>query len=604
MKRFVLAAILLASQARLALALAHPAPAHRAPAQPAPAQPAPAQPAPAQPAPTSGPVSGSADQEPPAPLTPLTPDASELGARIGARIQAALADPSLVGAGLGVTVRDLRDGSLIFEKNGNMPLKPASNMKLVTGSAAQDLLGPERVLLTKFRSDRAPDRSGAVGTLYVVGGGDPSLTIEGLYLAARAIAMRGVRKVDRVVVDDSFFGGTTRPPSWPERNGATWYGAPSSALGVNFNVVAVHARGGAKNGEPAATWLDPFPDFFDLSSTVRTGGGGVAAKGTIVARPDGSMAQRLTVTGRVRPKRTVRILVPVEDPALFCGYGVAESLRRVGIDVAGGVSRGTLPARSVLLHEHASRPMSELIRDMNKPSSNVFAETLLKVLGAEMHGAPGTREKGDEVLRSWLELVSPGGCTCHLVDGSGLSPEDRLTTRMLTDLLLHQSAQSASFPEYLSSLPVAGADGTLRKRFRNSHAKRLVRAKTGRINQVAALLGYAQIGEGRRAVFSILLNGYHSPSWKAEAAVDRVVEAMVLDAPEAPDPRKLLNLTPLPEEPDGEEGEAADEAGAPGEDSGEAAPASGPQADDGGESGETTEPENETDGQDEQRPPG
>lgn len=515
----------------------------------------------AQPAPASAPADASAPEHV-VEIAPLPKDASPLGERIAARLQAALKDPCLVTASIGVSVRDARDGSVIFEKDAGAPRKPASNMKLVTGSAALDLLGPERTLKTAFRGDRMPDKAGAVGTLYVIGGGDPSLTIEALYLSARALAMRGVRKVDRIVVDDSFFAGTKRPPTWPERNHATWYGAPCSALGVNFNVVAVSARGGGRTGEAAATWLDPFPEYFDLASSVRTGAGGISAKGTLIARPDGSTAQRLSVAGRVRPGRTVRILVPVEDPALFCGYGVVESLRRVGVDVAGGVSRGTAPPEAKLLHEHASRPMSELVHDMNKPSSNVFAETLLKVLGAELYGKPGTREKGLEVLRAWLEVVSPGGCTCHLADGSGLSPDNRLTARMLTDLLLTESAKSPAFPEYLTSLPVSGADGTLHKRFRGTHAKRLVRAKTGRINLVAALSGFAEIGEGREAVFSLLVNEYHCPTWKTERAVDAVVEALVADAPAAPDPRKLLNLPPLQEEPEGEADAEPSESGA------------------------------------------
>lgn len=489
------------------------------------------------------------------PLLPLPGDDSEFGQRIRTRLQAALKDPCLVTAGVGITVRDARDGWLIYEKDGGVPMKPASNMKLVTGGAAQDLLGPERTLKTAFRAERNPDKAGHVGTLWVRGGGDPSLTIESLYMAARALAMRGVRKVDRIVVDDSFFAGPSRPPSWPERNHRAWYGAPSSALSMHFNVVAVHVRGGAKTGEPAGTWLDPFPDFFDLASTARTGTGGISARGSLIARADGSTAQRITVAGRVRARQSARVLVPIEDPAIFCGHGVKESLQRVGIIVEGDVTRGVLPAGTVLLHEHASKPMAELVKDMNKPSSNMFAETLLKVLGAELHGQPGTREKGAEVLRAWLEIMSPGGCTCHLADGSGLSPDNRLTTRSLTDLLLAQSIAGSSFPEYLVSLPVSGADGTLRRRFKSSHAARLVRAKTGRISRVAALSGFAEIGQGRQAVFSIMVNEYNCPSWKAEAALDRVVEALVADAQPAQDVRRRLNLRPLAEEP----GETDDE---------------------------------------------
>jgi D-alanyl-D-alanine carboxypeptidase/D-alanyl-D-alanine-endopeptidase (penicillin-binding protein 4) len=492
----------------------------------------------------------------PAVQRPALPrDASALGARISGRVANALAVPCLAGAHVGIVVRDAASGEVIFEDHGDDALAPASNMKLVTGSAALDLLGPERALKTTFRGEHAPDPQGAIGALHVVGGGDPSLTIEALYLAARALAMRGVRRVDDVVVDDSFFAGTPRPPSWPVRNCGTWYGAPCAALGANFNVVAVHAQGAARPGAPATVFVDPFPAFFDVSALARTSGGssGIGAKSTLRVDAQGQTIQHVDVTGRLRPGRAQRVLVPVEDPALFCGHGVVESLRRVGIEVQGIVRRGPTPPSSVLLHVQASRPMALVVHDMEKESSNVYAETLLKVLGAELYGAPGTREKGIEVLRAWLEALSPGGA-CHLMDGSGLSPEDRLTPRILTDLLLVERAQGTAFTDLLAALPVSGADGTLRKRLRTPEAKRNVRAKTGRIAQVAALSGFAEIGEGRQAVFSVLVNEYHCPSWKAEAALDDVIEALVKDAGPVVDWRKRLNLPPAPEETDEVEG--------------------------------------------------
>ena len=115
------------------------------------------------------------------------------------------------------------------------------------------------------------DPATALGTLYFVGEGDPSLNVESLYLIARALAAAGVRKVDRIVADDSYFEGTQRPASWPERNNHKWYGAPSSALSANYNVVAVHAR--AVGSERPTVWVDPFPAFFEVGNTLRSGRG-------------------------------------------------------------------------------------------------------------------------------------------------------------------------------------------------------------------------------------------------------------------------------------------------------------------------------------------
>ena len=473
------------------------------------------------------------------PAVPAVTNASALEKRLAA----AVAHPDLVGAKLGITVRDAVTGALLFERGGADPLAPASNMKLVTAGAVIELLGPERQLSTRFLADREPDMTGAIGNLYIVGGGDPSLSVENLYGVARILAGLGVRRVSGIVVDDSYFAGTSRPGSWPQRNWSTWYGAPTSALTVNSNLVAVNARA-SKVGAPISTWVDPFPTFFRVESQLKAGPGALRVRATIVPDETGDTWQAMLLTGRVRAGRAQRVLVPVEDPALFAGHGMAESLQRVGVVVENEPVRGIAPPKAALLHRHVSRPLALLVEDMNKESSNVHAETLLKVLGAEIGGVPGTREKGLEVLKAWLEHVSPAGCACHLEDGSGLSPLARLTSHMVSDVLLLMTRGSFASPEFLVSLPVGGVDGTLRRRFKESSARRQVRAKTGRINNVAALSGLAHIGANREAVFSILLNDYRCPSWKAEDAIDRLVEAMVADAPPIAEPKVRIEMIP------------------------------------------------------------
>jgi len=291
------------------------------------------------------------------------------------------------------------------------------------------------------------------------------------------------------------------------------------------------------------TWVDPFPTYFRVESQLKAGNGGLRVTASMLTDETGDTWQRMLLTGRVRSGRAERVLVPVEDPALFAGHGLAESLRRVGVVVENEPVHGVAPAASKLLHSHLSKPIALLVEDTNKESSNVFAETLLKVLGAEVAGAPGTREKGLEVLKGWLEHVSPGGCTCHLEDGSGLSPDARLTSNMLADVLMLMTRESFASPEFLVSLPVGGVDGTLRRRFKDSATRRQIRAKTGRINKVAALSGLANIGASHEAVFSILLNDYHCSTWKAEDAVDRLVEALVADAPPVAEPKVHVEMS-------------------------------------------------------------
>lgn len=482
------------------------------------------------------PIARAADESPAAARPDVGRSIDLAAERLRARLAASLAHPDLAGAKVGVVVKDTATGAVLFERGADLPLAPASNMKLVTAGALIELLGPERKLSTRLLADHAPDKAGGIGRLYIVGAGDPSLSVENLYGIARALAAQGVRHVAGVVADDTYFAGACRPGSWSARNCATWYGAPCSALGVAGNLVAVHARAGGASA-PIVTWADPFPSFFRIDSQLKVGPGSWRIQSQLAIDDAGDTTQVLAISGRVRAGKAQRVLVPVEDPPLYCAHGLAESLRRVGVVVDGEPVRGQAPAKAALLHSHLSRPLSVLVEDMNKDSSNVYAETFLKLLGAEIAGAPGTREKGLEVLKAWLEHVSPGGCACRLEDGSGLSPLGRLTSRMVADVLLLMTGDSFAAPEFLVTLPIGGVDGTLRKRFSASAARRLVRAKTGRINQVTALSGVARIGAGRDAVFSILVNDYRCPAWKAEDAVDRVVEALVGEAPRVAEPR-------------------------------------------------------------------
>lgn len=490
---------------------------------------------------------------------PASDDALTLVSReVSGNMKRALGNDCLANARTAVVVRDFETGQVLFRRNGGVALTPASNMKLLTSAAALTLLGPEHVRSTRLQADRRPDADGGVGTLYFVGHGDPSLNVEALYVIARALAAAGVRRVDRIVADDSYFTGPLRVPSWPARNHHYWYGAPASALSANYNVVAIHARADRSGARPEA-WVDPFPAFFEVSNTLRSGRGPMSVGSRLLDSTETGKVQRLDVSGRVRPGRSERVLRAVESPALFAAHGLQDSLRRVGIDVATPPRKGLTPPEAVLLHAHSSKPLGLLIHDMNKQSSNVFAETLLKVLGAELLGPPGSRENGLAVIEGFLGERSRNLEGLALEDGSGLSPDNRISADAITDLILAMSEDALVWPEFLVTLPVSGVDGTLRRRLKDGPTQRLVRAKTGRLGHVVALSGLAPIGEGRTAVFSVLVNDYPCPTWKVQDAVDALVGALTAQAPAAERPRSRLPAAVLDGVNDDGEAGGADE---------------------------------------------
>jgi D-alanyl-D-alanine carboxypeptidase/D-alanyl-D-alanine-endopeptidase (penicillin-binding protein 4) len=211
----------------------------------------------------------------------------------------------------------------------------------------------------------------------------------------------------------------------------------------------------------------------------------------------------------------------VNDAALYAGSVFALQLEAVGIEVTGSVKRasGRLP---VTLATHEGRPLAEIVRLFMKYSNNSIAESLVKSLAVASGSVPGSWPAGIAALQAELGRLGLVTTGAVLRDGSGLSPDDRVSARMLVDALRLASDSFRFGPEFVSSMPIANRDGTLARRAAAS-ADRL-RAKTGLLSdqRVTTLSGYAEMPDGEVAVFSILLNGHPGSSAAAIAAVDRL----------------------------------------------------------------------------------
>jgi len=213
----------------------------------------------------------------------------------------------------------------------------------------------------------------------------------------------------------------------------------------------------------------------------------------------------------------------VRDPAMYAGGVFRMQLESVGVKVAGKVRRGAVSSLSNVLAVHEGRPLAEIVRLFMKYSNNSIAESLVKNLAVASGSTPGSWPAGLRALRSELEglgLLGPGAV---LVDGSGLSPENRLTARMLATALRVGAASFRVGPELVAALPIAHRDGTLERRADGAEDR--VRAKTGLLSdqRATALSGFVELAGGDRAVFSILVNGHSGGSRAAMDAVDRVV---------------------------------------------------------------------------------
>ena len=212
----------------------------------------------------------------------------------------------------------------------------------------------------------------------------------------------------------------------------------------------------------------------------------------------------------------------MDSRAIACGHILKTKLTENGISIGGKVISGEVPSKAIMVSQHLSPPLGDIIRLMNKPSDNWIAEFLFKAIGAEVKGVPGTWRKGREAITEFLDEILTEPLSHRFVDGSGLSRYNLTNTELLTQLLIYMHKQFEIMPEFLSSLPIAGVDGTLRNRMQGMYAEKTLRAKTGTLSGVSALAGYTVTAEGEVLAFGILISHYIGSSATARGIQDQI----------------------------------------------------------------------------------
>jgi serine-type D-Ala-D-Ala carboxypeptidase/endopeptidase (penicillin-binding protein 4) len=428
-----------------------------------------------------------------------------------ARLDALIA-PVAELAAVGACVRSLDRGDELYARNADAAFVPASNQKLLIAAAALDVLGPASSFTTRVLALGL--RRGAIleGDLVLRGGGDPTLTTDHLATLADAVHAAGIRRVTgHVRGDDSHLDRQRLGYGWSWDDEPFAYAAPISGLTLNRNTVGVEVRPAARAGLPPLVRLDP--PSARMSVRVRAVTGLPHEPVTLeVSRVHAR--DEIVVTGRLpRDSEPVAARVTVQDPPLYAAAVFTALLRERGVRVDGPPVLLTAPPGARLVHEVRSPPLAEMVREMNKRSDNLIAETLLKQLGAR-DGDPtpgaGIAGRGEAVLRAFLARCGVSGPALALADGSGLSRQDLVSPRNLVQLLAAMDRHPARVA-FFDSLPVAGVDGTLRRRMLDTPAQGSVRAKTGTLTHVTALSGVATARNGERLVFSILTNNYPGP---------------------------------------------------------------------------------------------
>ena len=457
---------------------------------------------------------------------------SDAAKKLREKLKQIISSAKIDSSGLGVWVGRSADQGIetYFEHNANQTFIPASLSKLPTLATVLHELRPGFKFKTLLLADAEISDRRLLGPIYLRGGGDPSFVSEDMWLLVNDLSHTGINEIEGdIIVDDSRFDRVRFGPDRQKERVDRAFDAPIGAMSMNWNSVNVYVRPGQKVGDKLKVSVDISSPYLHLRNETKTAASGHGQNVSVERQTDQKTGvEEVIVRGSMGlgVSETV-IYKSITAPDLFSGYNLAEFLKQRGIVVKGSVRNGVAPASAKILATFEGKPLAQIVADMAKWSNNFVAEMLVKNLSAEAGDAPGTMESGIGHVRTYLETIGLKKGQYEFVNAAGFTRENKLSPSQLGRLLETAHNDFTAFPEFLSALPIAGVDGTLHKRMIGTPAERWVRAKTGLLNGVAGLAGFAGRANGSILSFAFIYNGAHDDL--ARGIFDKLAAALVED---------------------------------------------------------------------------
>lgn len=405
--------------------------------------------------------------------------------------------------------------------NANSSVQPASLMKLLTTAAALDVLGPDYRWTTRVYTNGTQNGEVLQGDLIIRGSGDPRFSQQDLWQLLRRLRALGIRQITGdVILDRSLFVPVKDDAAQFDQKPERAYNALPDALLLDTKSVLIHLIPDPARQRVRVT-IEPYLTDFSLSAPALSVGECGEWRSQLGLRME---QKKIFFAGSYALACGEKTLAVHAYPLTHTEYFDA-SLRQLWREMGGslqGVAReGVLPAQAQEITQWQSAALTDAIRDINKFSNNVMARQLLLTLAAEGGYLPASKEAGAAVVRQWLIAKGINAAELVVDNGSGLSRADRLSAALLARIL-KSVWLSPHMPEFIASLPLAGVDGTMRKRAENLSVKSFAHIKTGSLTEVAGIAGYVTTRSGKRMIVVCIIN--HAEAGKLKDAMDDLLQ--------------------------------------------------------------------------------
>lgn len=442
-------------------------------------------------------------------------------------------DPLLKSASFGVSVLEAANSEPVFEYNARQALVPASTLKLVSTSAALQILGADYRFATKLYYTGSFDRTTGVlqGDLIIQGSGDPSLQSENFFSDgsrvtdtwAKALKELGIREITGSIVGDAAFCERRIPDSWIWEDISNYYGATPCGLSYHDNKFTVIFE---SHEEGSMATIKAYAPVYRSQSYLITSSVIARGKGDEAYAYGDPFSFKRDIKGSIPPGRErYEVELSLPDPALLCAEDLFVSLGKVGIvcpkvSITSNYQTPVPVVAAQLLYTHYSPTLDKLIYFTNLKSNNLYCESLLLALGK------GKPEKGLVMVKQHWAARGLDTTELYMEDASGLSRINTLTAHFESQLLCKIYRDSTHYKTINRSLPLAGKQGSMSQIGKGSSIENNLRAKTGYMSRVRAYAGYIRSKSGKDLAFSVILNHYNGSPREAKLRIEKFLLAL------------------------------------------------------------------------------